>query len=1239
MGIFKSQTNTTLTNKLMGYQCSTSLLGRCIPVIFGRVRLAPNVIWTGGWTANQVNGGKGNKGKGGSQQYDYITNVLMAIGQGPVYGVYGIWRDKDQYNLAYSTERYLIPGGGGSYQAQIGGTGSSNWWVLNVGVSKEVSISYSASDYGNPSGSSGTVACSAPMQLVESSPGAGQYTLAVDSSGYAHYGFSSADAGSYVDITYSYQINNYSITGSPMTHLNLVLFAGNIGQDPWNYLANNSAFTSQALGYSELAYIGSGAFDLGSAGVIPNLNFEVQGRCTWGGSVIDCNPADVIGNILSSPLDGVLGWSTPSSGTGYGPVTISGICSVIGTTMQVLEGSLSGLSVGQQIAVDGSVFLIVSFDPVNPTVKATLNDTPETLPASVPVVLTLSESDPEFLSNTINCYTSTSVSGISPGSACTVAGYSGSSAGMNGTWSVLAIYPGSPNLVVLSAPSLPAGTVYSTASATGTVNLAVSWSAQSMQNLAQINGASLWLPLGTAPNGIGPGGQVYRYCAANGLFISKAYDQTSSARETLTHLLEIANSDAFWSEGLLKFGCYGDTTAVGNGVTYSPATQPIYDIDDTDMVCGPDEEPLSVKRPDARDVKNEITVEWTNRSADYSTNTLPPAQDASMVAKFGRRPESTASYPEIQVQNVAVAVQNTLLKRAVYITGAGTYELTLFPHFCRLDPMDLITITDPYLGFAQKPVRITRVEEDDDLCLKVTLEEFPWSCSAPTLYPSQRHSPTQAGYYAAPGHVNTPMFVNLPLQVTQGNPLTVGIALSGGENWGGAAVYGSTDGGNSYSFIGMSTGAATMGYLTATLAITPDPDTATNALQVNLTGCFGEMESYTQAQADADVSLIVADTEFMSYETATLLGAFRYGMTYLRRGVFGSQIAAHAIGAQFCVVDGGLFQYQYPASSIGQTVYFKFCSVNLAGMSQEDISQVTAYPFDLTLPPPAPTFGVEQSAIDPTVLQLTGLTFSIDPSNFAIATGTFRIYYVNPAADDFILASNLTTGATSVSLDAPGMGHATIASLANKYARFGEEIVLCGTPTGTTVPITRAQLGTTVAAWNAGASMLPVIVLTATVPFPAGLFSNPTDLNAWIFNQPLKDMVVVAVQGYCTNAFGDGAVKTVPCTNNADYGIPLDAPAPGAMVVTVYNVTNPVGGTFSIATGNVLYNVTATTELITGTLPSESADTGNTVTIKLVPGSTYDCIIQEGGGDTIDGSSSPITLTPAGPTVWSGIGN
>ena len=765
MSLFKpSNTNALQSTELFGYRVSTSLAGKVIPIVYGRNRVTGNTIWTGAWQAKPVSGGKLKSGKGGQQQYDYLCALLIGLCQGPIDGVFSVWSDKDQYNLAY------VGGPGGAPPAQYTVAGSSYTyttpqggavWYLNNGVTRADSYSETADEYGRPLPTTLTGTQQTPMSLVPSSPGAGQYTLNVDVSG-AHYQFSAADAGKVMSISYTYMVNNFSLTSDPLTHLNLVLFNGAAGQAPWNWMISN--FPGQALGYTQLAYVGSALFDLGSAGVIPNLSFEIQGRCTFPGGGADANPADIINDILTNSLDGVLGFS------------------------------------------------------------------------------------------------------------------------------------------------------------------------------------STYLPSTSETFGLGSAGELYTYCAANGILLSPALDTQSDARTIINDLLLAANADAFWSEGMLKFRSYGDTTAVANGFTFTPNTQPEYDVDDDDLICQPGEEPVKKKIPDVRDVNNEVTVEWVNRAMSYA-QTPATEQDFNQIQLYGRRPKSSVSMHSICHQAIASQVAATIVRRAVYIEGAGQFELTLPIHFGRLDPMDLFTLEEDYIfqGSTPQPLRIVSIEEDENLALKFTLEPYPWSCSAPTLYAKQQSAP-KVGFFAFPGPVNTPMFIQLPAEFTQGNEYTLGIALSGTINWGGAAIYVSTDGGNSYTFLGLSTGAATMGTLSSALAWSSDPDTTTHDLKVDLTESFGQLSSYTQAQADAFVSLIAVDSEILSYKTADLVSAYHYALTYLRRGVYGTDRRNHAVGAPFCVLDSGLFQWNYDASVIGTTVYFKFCSVNQAGQNQVQISQAVAYP-------------------------------------------------------------------------------------------------------------------------------------------------------------------------------------------------------------------------------------------------------------------------------------------------------
>jgi hypothetical protein len=598
-------------------------------------------------------------------------------------------------------------------------------------------------------------------------------------------------------------------------------------------------------------------------------------------------------------------------------------------------------------------------------------------------------------------------------------------------------------------------------------------------------------------------------------------------------------------------------------------------------------------------------------------------------------------------QEVAELVAVTSVRRSVYIDGGNQYEFTLPPHFCLLDPMDIVTLTDAYLGLDKLPVRIISIEEDESLRLKITAEEFPWSCSAPTLYPKQGHTPTQPGFFTDPGPINTPMFVHVPAEMVQGNEQTLGIAASGSQNWGGCDVYMATAEDGPYdTYVGHLSGPSTMGLTTAALPVGADPD-AVHTLSVDLTESYGALASYTQDQADALDLLVAVEQELISYEYANFLGTHLYQLTgaagvgaYLRRGVYGSGIAAHATGKPFCVLDSGILHWKYPASVIGQTVWFKFCSVNLVGGQKQDLSTVTAFPCLIQAPPPAPSFGVGQSTLDPTVAEVYDVSFvtggvTVNPNTFSVATGTIRFYYVDEAADDYLLADALGTTDTSMTLVTPGGGKTPVSALAGLYAQIGEEIVLCGTPVGDVVPITRAQLGSVVASAGPSDSVLPVLLQTVTVTFPAGFFTG-ADASNWVYAEALPNMKLISVTMYATNANGESPLGMNCLTGNADFGLRLVAPAPGATVFTT--IFPPEDEDFIIPSGNVLAYVKAIHNSVAATLPPESADVGNTVMVKLSADSTYDCIISPYTGDDIDGSPVPYTVTPAAP-IWSGIAN
>jgi hypothetical protein len=182
------------------------------------------------------------------------------------------------------------------------------------------------------------------------------------------------------------------------------------------------------------------------------------------------------------------------------------------------------------------------------------------------------------------------------------------------------------------------------------------------------------------------------------------------------------------------------------------------------------------------------------------------------------------------------------------------------------------------------------------------------------VYTRQATAGSGVDTLVAPGDTNPPIVFEPPAALSGGD-LEVWIIASGGAQWGGCQVWVSSDG-NTYAMAGTIYRGGRQGFLTAALASHADPDN-TNTLSVDLSESHGQLLSGTTADADDFVTLCYCDGELVSYQTATLTAACRYDLTYLRRGVYGTPIGAHSIGANFARFgpnDPSLFRYRYPAS-------------------------------------------------------------------------------------------------------------------------------------------------------------------------------------------------------------------------------------------------------------------------------------------------------------------------------------
>lgn len=440
--------------------------------------------------------------------------------------------------------------------------------------------------------------------------------------------------------------------------------------------------------------------------------------------------------------------------------------------------------------------------------------------------------------------------------------------------------------------------------------------------------------------------QYSDYCIANGLFLSAKLSGQESANAIIQRWMEITNSEAFWSDGLFKVTPRGDTVVTGNGVTFTPNLTPAYDLtDDNYIVSAVGAAPVKLTIADQVDAFNVVTINFCNRANQY--NQVPiQVKDQVSVDLYGMRNEPAQSHNEICDQLVAQTSAQMRLQRIQ--STRNVYAFTLPVTFCTLEPMDLLTLTDAALGLAQTLVRIVSVEEDEYGNLAFLAEEMMVGAAHPASFQTQQPLGYSVNYNAAPPNTNQPVFYVPPVEIA-GNKLVGYLMVSGGALWGGCDVWVSSDNAT-YVKAGRIMGGTRMGALTAILPSTPDPD-LTDTLSVDLTESLGTLVSVTRADADEAHSLCYVDGELVSYETATLTAANKYNLTYLRRGLYGSPIGAHAIGSQFARMDGSQFELDFTADQIGKTVYVKLPAFNpwLGGL--QDLASVTAYPFTVIAPP------------------------------------------------------------------------------------------------------------------------------------------------------------------------------------------------------------------------------------------------------------------------------------------------
>ncbi|WP_045124490.1 phage tail protein [Acinetobacter nosocomialis] len=417
------------------------------------------------------------------------------------------------------------------------------------------------------------------------------------------------------------------------------------------------------------------------------------------------------------------------------------------------------------------------------------------------------------------------------------------------------------------------------------------------------------------------------YCAATNLLISPALTEQRTAHEIINEIVEAVNCAIVPSPDGLKIRSYGDTAVSGNGVTFTPDLTPAYHLTDDDFIG--DDQPVRVKRSRDTDAFNHCQIEYVNRFNQYNTETVE-AKDQANIEMFGLRTQDPVKYDFFCEPKIARHAVQLLLQRKLYVRNE--YEFDLGWKYCRLEPMDIVTLTDESLGLDRFPVRITRIEEDQDGLLTVTAEELALGSRSAVEYDLQASNGYQGGN-EEPGNVNAPVIFEPPLDLTDGKN-QVWVAASGGSNWGGCNVWASLDN-TTYEMIGTIYGSARYGQLVAAI------NASETAMQVQL-NTSSQIFSGTSEDAQVNTTLCRVGDEYVSYVDATLNGSGLYTLGGVLRGRFDDALA-HNAGESFVRIDKAIFQHEFNSNLIDKTIYLKFTSFNGLQQKEQTLDEVTAY--------------------------------------------------------------------------------------------------------------------------------------------------------------------------------------------------------------------------------------------------------------------------------------------------------
>lgn len=426
-----------------------------------------------------------------------------------------------------------------------------------------------------------------------------------------------------------------------------------------------------------------------------------------------------------------------------------------------------------------------------------------------------------------------------------------------------------------------------------------------------------------------------KYCKEADLLISSPPDEDAkAAREVVNEIAKLTNAYVFWSNDKLKIVPLADRP-VGN---WAPDKTGITDLTSDDFLPQSGGALVTYKRKDSSAIYNQFPVEFINRANGYEKESVS-YEFTEDIKNYGVRAASVTNAHYIYTKERAVKIAEQLARNNKYERTQYTFKLDW--SLCRLEVGDLVRLTDENSGIYEQVAVINGITEGTDGCLTVTAIS-----RAPGDYPAAKYNvhandrPYIDYNKTAPDTV--PVIFQPPADLTA-DGLELWIAAKGkADGWGGCTVYVSDDNTN-YRTVGQIAGSARCGKLTQPLSPMPNHPSGNQAIVT----CNDQLLSGTPQDAERKNTLCWIDGECMSYINANLQSNGAWLLSGLYRGQCNTTIRMHAKDTDFVRLDNSVFKVPFTKDDIGKKIYLKFCSYNIFGAGNQDLSEVRAYEYTL----------------------------------------------------------------------------------------------------------------------------------------------------------------------------------------------------------------------------------------------------------------------------------------------------